>query len=116
MVIQNVAKSYRIQTQASLRGDQDHPRDYRHRQECSQYLSPRSAGRRVNGGGRTKIETTHKVVTTAADRLRIARVSSTKDTPERGTLDAHKGVIGGGREIESANNRLDTAVTVLVES
>lgn len=55
------------------------------------------------------------MVTTAADRLRVARASSTEDT-KRGTLDAHEGVTGGGREIENANERLDTVIAVLVES
>ncbi len=56
------------------------------------------------------------MVTTAADRFRIARASTTKDTRHGGALDAHKAVLGGDREIESAQDRLDTAVTVLVES
>ena len=56
------------------------------------------------------------MVTTAADRLRIARASFTKDTRQGGALDAHKAVPGGDNEIESAQDRLDTAVTVLVES
>ena len=71
-------------------------------------------GRRVNGGRGTKIETTYKVVTTAADRLRIARASTTKGTQKRGTLDAQKAAIDGSREIEKANDRLETAITVLV--
>ena len=59
------------------------------------------------------MEITHKVVTTAADRFRIARASTTE---EGGALDAHKAVPGGDNEIQSAHDRLDTAVTVLVES
>lgn len=56
------------------------------------------------------------MVTTAADRLRIALTSTTKDTRHGGALDAHKAVPSGDNEIESAQDRLDTAVTVLVES
>lgn len=56
------------------------------------------------------------MVTTTADRLRIARASTTKDTREGGALDAHKGVLSLGNEIEDAQNGLDTAVTVLMES
>jgi len=73
-------------------------------------------GRRVNGGRLTERERTHKVVTTAADRLRVARASTTKGTPERAALDAHKAVPGGDNEIEKAHDALQATVAVLMKS
>jgi len=59
---------------------------------------------------------THKVITTTADRLRVARASTAEDARDRGALNAHEAVAGEGGEIEKAHKTLDIVVTVLMES
>jgi hypothetical protein len=71
--------------------------------------------RRVNGGKQRRKIITHKVVTTAADRLRVARASTTKETQNRGALDAHKVVVGGDDEIEETQDTLEASIAALME-
>lgn len=56
------------------------------------------------------------MVTTAADRFRVARASTTKETRDRGALDAQKAAPGGDGDIEKAYQSLEAAIAVLVES